>query len=185
MEEEYYHLQPIGLTQGVSLSNIYLIMLREEKSLRIAPILISKEECGIIDRAMHKQDFSTITLMLRLAHSYDIFLERVQIKFSNKGIASTVLYFKSGKEEKHLTSNIANGVVAALNQQVPLVITAQDFSQHILKHQTEGKVAVPLSMMTEDLLNEALKSAVKEENYELASVIRDEIKLRNKELGLS
>lgn len=180
MEENSHRLQPIGLTQGVSLSNVHLVMFREEETGRLAPLLISADESKVIGRAMYQQDFSIITLTLRLAHHFDIYLDYVKIHFSHNGIVSSVLYFKSEREEKHITTNIADGVSAAINQQVPIIISDEDFNQRILRHQAEGKVAVPISEMTTDLLQEALKSAVNEENYELASIIRDEIKFRNK-----
>lgn len=183
MEEKSHRLQPIGLTQGVSLQNVHMIMFREEETGRLAPLLISARESKTIGRAMYEHDFSTITLTLRLAHHFDIYLDYVKIHFSPKGAVSSILYFKSEREEKHITTNIADGVAAAINQQVPIVISEEDFNQRILRHQAEGRVSVPISEMTSDLLQEALKSAVEEENYELASIIRDEIRYRDTNNG--
>ena len=52
------------------------------------------------------------------------------------------------------------------------------FETQLGRQRGDGMVALPISAMSRELLDEALKSAVAEENFELASLIRDEIKSR-------
>ena len=42
----------------------------------------------------------------------------------------------------------------------------------------KSKVALPLNALTLEMLEKALRKAIKEENYELASSIRDELNRR-------
>ena len=44
----------------------------------------------------------------------------------------------------------------------------------------QNKMALPLNALSPDMLRRALKQAIEDENYELASMLRDEMKQREK-----
>ena len=52
------------------------------------------------------------------------------------------------------------------------------FEEQINRQKGEGQVSMPITAMNKKLLEEAMHAAVEEENFELASVLRDEIKMR-------
>ena len=54
----------------------------------------------------------------------------------------------------------------------------ETFNSQMLRQQGEGQVSMPITAMNQRLLQEALNAAVAEENFELASVLRDEIRQR-------
>ena len=54
----------------------------------------------------------------------------------------------------------------------------------VLAHQvnftnTSDRMTLPISAMNDKLLHDALQAAVDEDNFELASILRDELKKRN------
>ena len=59
--------------------------------------------------------------------------------------------------------------------------------ENLFKHQsvvcgsTKNKLAVPINTLTLDMLQKALDKAIEDENYELASLLRDELKHRKTE----
>ena len=60
--------------------------------------------------------------------------------------------------------------------------------EHLFKRQSvdssvsQNKMALPLNALSLMMLHHALEKAIEDENYELASMLRDEMKNRAKEL---
>ena len=53
--------------------------------------------------------------------------------------------------------------------------------QSVVCGSTKNKLAVPINTLTLKMLKKALDKAIEEENYELASLLRDELKHRKTE----
>ena len=53
--------------------------------------------------------------------------------------------------------------------------------QSVVCGSTKNKLAVPINTLTLDMLQKALDKAIEDENYELASLLRDELKHRKRE----
>ncbi|MGP1592008.1 MAG: excinuclease ABC subunit B [Prevotella multiformis] len=53
--------------------------------------------------------------------------------------------------------------------------------QSVGNHADRNKIALPVNALSVEMLRQALDKAIEEENYELASMLRDELKHRKKE----
>ena len=178
MQEEYVELIPEGLTQGVSLQEAYFLMLREKEGKRFLPSLLGKDEYELILHAMQEKQYPTTRLMGRLAQRFSIRLESVHIFYPPHGNLSATMYFSNETRTEKVACNIAEGISAALNMQCPILMQRSMFEEQMLRQHGEGQVSMPITAMNEKLLKEALNAAVMEDNFELASVIRDELRQR-------
>lgn len=183
MSEEYIELIPEGLTRGVSLQEAYFLMLREKGGKHFLPSLLSKEEYELVLLALNKKQFPQTRLMSRLARRFSIRLESVHIFYPPHGNLSGTLIFNDDNKIEKIPCNIAEGITSALENQCPILMNKEMFEEQILRQKGEGQVSMPITAMNDKLLQEALKAAVKEENFELASVLRDEIRSREQQEG--
>ena len=178
MQEEYVELIPEGLTRGVSLQEAYFLMLREKEGTRYLPSLLNQDEYEQILSAIQNKQFFRTRLMSRLAHRFNIHLEAVHVFYTPQGTLSATLVFNQAETTEKMPCDIAEGIASALENQCPILILRNKFEEQILRQKGEGQVSLPIAAMNKKLLEEALKAAVSEENFELASVIRDEIRKR-------
>ena len=75
---------------------------------------------------------------------------------------------------------ISDALLLAYISDVPVYIEEKLMKRQSVEYQqnTPG-MAVPVNTITDDMLKRALEKAIEDENYELASHLRDEMKLRN------
>ena len=180
MQEEFVELIPEGLTRGVSLHEAYFLMLREKGGKRFLPSLLEEQEFELVLHAIQDKQYTATRLMSRLAHRFSIQLESVHVFYPPHGNLSAALYFKNGDTTEKIACNIAEGISAALNMECPILMERNSFNEQVLRQQGEGQVSMPITAMNNKLLEEALRAAVDEDNFELASVIRDELQQREK-----
>ena len=178
MEEEYVELVPEGLTRGVTLQEAYFLMLREKEGNRFLPSLLEKEEYERLLLALHHKQYQATRLMSRLAHRFGIVLEAVHVFYPPHGNLNATLVFNNLMTTEKMACNVADGITAALENRCPILMKRSMFEEQINRQKGEGQVSMPITAMNKKLLEEALRAAVEEENFELASVLRDEIKLR-------
>lgn len=177
----FTELLPEGLTQGKILSDVFLLIMREKDSGLHLPLLLDKAGFELLRTAMEQQHYPETRLMLKLAHTFGITPTRVVVRYTPAGGFFTTIYWQqNGMEEEHiLNTELAQGVATAMEEGCPIVIYRRDFERLHNRHTEEGQVAIPLSAMSGDLLREALKLAVENDDFEMASQLRDEINNRN------
>lgn len=61
---------------------------------------------------------------------------------------------------------------------VPLLISQALLEQLQQRQKGEGQVSMPITAMSDQLLTEALQAAASEDKFELAAILRDELKRR-------
>lgn len=97
----------------------------------------------------------------------------------NNGQTQALLDFKtSSMEVVSVNVSAAEAAVAALETHTSIWIEEQLFSRQNHMPQTDQSMALPLTAMTRNLLEEVLQSAVADDNFELASILRDELNKR-------
>lgn len=176
-------LVPEGLTQGVTLPDAFLLIMREEDGNRHLPLLIDREGHELLRRAVTENDFPETRLMGKLGKMFDICLLGATIRYARTGKFFVSLHFRQSYEEEEpadriLNLDVARGIAAALENKAPILMLQQEFEMLYNQQNGEGQVAVPITAMSGDLLKEALRQAVENENFELASQLRDELKSR-------
>lgn len=179
IDKDFITIHIIGMTHGISLNDAYILIGKNPAENRIFPILISKSDCEIIFRAMQTKEYPTVDLASRIAYAFDLQIKAVIIRFPHRGNAcACILMQDRNGEEQKLTTSTGNGVAMAFLNHTPLCLSEKDYQDLAKRSMEDGRVAIPISRMSDELLEEAMQSAVKEENFELASQLRDELKQR-------
>lgn len=184
MKEDFVDIVPIGLTRGMTFEDVFILILKEKDGNRCIPVLIDKETFDML-RSVFRGN-KPKNLAKEIASVFDIKLDYVILHQPPTGgsMVSTLILCQNGITTKTLETDLATGVTASLSEDVPLRLPEIVFSRLANRQTgTEGQVSFPISSMTDKLLGDALQMAVKEDNFELASLLRDEI-ARRKDLHL-
>ena len=75
---------------------------------------------------------------------------------------------------------ISDAMLLSYVSDIPVYIDEKLMKKQSVKyvHNAQG-MSIPVNTLTDDMLNKALNKAIEEEHYELASLLRDEMKRRN------
>ena len=185
-------LRIVGLTYSQSQTGSYALVLSEEEGERRIPIMIGAFEAQAI--ALHLEELQpprplTHDLFRSFALAYSIELKEVFINKLEEGIFYSELVFFNGEDIVTIDSRTSDAVALALRFKCPIFtspeilekagIIMEDKSKDIadLVEEAEEKKG-GFSEKSAEELQEMLGQAIKSEDYELASKIRDEIKRR-------
>ncbi|MFC2097822.1 bifunctional nuclease domain-containing protein [Bacteroidota bacterium] len=193
-------LNILGLSYSQTQTGAYALILTEENGKRRIPIIIGGVEAQSI--AIFLEELSpprplTHDLFLSFAKAFEISLKEVNIFKLEEGIFYSELICTDGKKTLKIDSRTSDAVALALRFKCPIYTTEEIISRAGIQIEIEesGKKEKPVkkqaitktkitsksdySRMSMGELNEQLNRAVENENYEKASVIRDEIKRRS------
>ncbi len=180
-----------------SQNNAYVLLLSEIGGNRQLPIVIGWCEARSIAIALDGNEEPerplTHDLFNTFANSYDIHVSKVVIHTLNEGVFHSSFYCKNKEEkEKEIDARTSDSIAIAIRCSCP-IFTSEDIlskagiivgstisSKKIEKKisDTHDKSEEKLKHFTLEKLNKLLKDAIETENYEYASILRDEIKRR-------
>lgn len=185
-------LRIMGLTYSQTQTGSYALVLAEEKGKRRIPIMIGAFEAQAI--AVHLEDLQpprplTHDLFLSFARAYGIELKEVFISKLESGIFYSELVFYNGSDMVTIDSRTSDAVALALRFKCPIYTTTEivDTAGIILEQKEEepspeeepdSPVRPSLHEASLEELQIMLEDAVNSEDYEVASIIRDEIRRR-------
>ena len=190
-------LNILGLSVSQTQSGAYALVLAEENGDRRIPIIIGPVEAQAI--AIQLEGLKpprplTHDLIKNMALAFNIALLEVTIYKLEEGIFySELLCEKDGKEIK-IDSRTSDAVALSLRFRCP-IYTSEDILQKagiVLEIEDENSPVRSISDEEETFevstysqyslneLNEMLTESVQNEDYEKASIIRDELKKRGK-----
>lgn len=188
-------LRIIGLTYSQTQTGSYALVLAEEEGQRRIPIMIGAFEAQAI--AVHLEGLEpprplTHDLFLSFSEAFAVTLKEVFISKLEEGIFYAELAFFNGTDIITIDSRTSDAVALALRFKCPIYTTPEiiEKSGIILEDQKDEDEEIILADdpsdsgelrdLELDELNQLLEEAVGNEDYELASEIRDEIKRREK-----
>lgn len=196
-------LNILGLSYSQTQSGAYALVLAEENGKRRLPIIIGGNEAQSI--AIQLEGLVTprpLThdLFVSFASTFSIYITEVNIYKLEEGIFYSELVCDNGHTKTKIDARTSDAVALALRFRCPIYTTETILSKAGIvldfdnesegknkeaetKHQEKTKETIEseYAKYTVKELEEMLDTAIKEENYEQASVIRDEIKKRNEE----
>lgn len=200
---EKISLDIVGLSYSQTQTGAYALVLKETEGKRRLPIIIGGFEAQSIAIELEGMTPSrplTHDLFKSFAESFKIHINEVIIYNLLEGIFYAKLVCEKDGTQTEIDARTSDAIALAVRFQCPIFTY-----EHILSNAgvilddkapaTEGskeEVSAPstpksskkekqgLSGMDINKLNEMLESAIKKENYEEASRIRDEINSRNK-----
>lgn len=176
--DDYIQLKIEGLTRGRELRDAYILVLGAKDESQYYPVLVPREGYEQLSAALNHNDFTCSHLMHRLAARVGMSLKGVRIMQPRDGVTQALVDFELISEVVTFAAPAAEAIVAALEVDAPIWVRRPLYESQTQMHGSGGNMALPLSAMADNLLKEALQSAVEEENYELASVLDHELKRR-------
>jgi bifunctional DNase/RNase len=192
-------LNILGLSVSQTQSGAYALVLAEENGERRIPIIIGPVEAQAI--AIQLEGLKpprplTHDLIKNLALAFDIALLEVTIYKLEEGIFYSELLCEMNGKEIRIDSRTSDAVALALRFRCPIytteeilkksgiILDLEDEDSPVRNYQDKEDFGDPevstYSQYTEKELNEMINEAVQNEDYEKASIIRDELKRRKK-----
>ena len=188
-----------GISYSQTQMGAYALILSEEKSDRKLPIIIGGFEAQSIAIALEKEINSprplTHDLFKSFADLYKLKIKYVVIHKLEDGVFYSNIHFYDSKgREEVIDSRTSDAIALAVRFGSPIFTTekilekAGIYLEDISDRESDSDIELEIGSIKEyssDLssesaqeLNKRLKKAIKEENYELASQIRDELNRR-------
>lgn len=180
MYDNYIELKVEGLTRGRDLKDAYILILREREGERIFPVLIDEEGFNMIMQAMRNKDYTCSHLMVKLASRVGMTPIGIRLMQPANGKTQALIDFELVNEIVSITTPIAEAVVTALETRSSLWVQRTTFERQTRMNKNGGSqnMALPITAMSDKLISDALQAAVKEDNFELATILRDELNKR-------
>lgn len=180
MYDNYIELKVEGLTRGRELKDAYILILREREGERIFPVLIDEEGFNMIMQAMRNKDYTCSHLMVKLASRVGMTPIGIRLMQPANGKTQVLIDFELVNEIVSITTPIAEAVVTALETRSSLWVQRTTFERQTRMNKNGGSqnMALPITAMSDKLISDALQAAVKEDNFELATILRDELNKR-------
>jgi bifunctional DNase/RNase len=203
---EKVKLNVLGISYSQTQTGAYALVLAEENGRRRIPIIVGGFEAQAI--AIQLEGLKpprplTHDLFLNFAHTFNIDLLEVTVYKLEEGVFYSKLTCDNGQRIIEIDARTSDAIALALRFKCPIYTTEDilrkagiilDFEkeaavQSVSDADTGSRpVTVEDNTFLDEIhrsnlqeLNDLLETAVKEENYEKASLIRDEIKRRKKE----
>ncbi len=190
-------LDVLGLSYSQTQAGAYALILSVENSEQRIPIIIGGFEAQSI--AIHLENLKpprplTHDLFYTLANTYEIKLREVFIYKLEEGVFYAKLYFEKDGQTSVIDSRTSDAVALALRFSCPIYTTESIVEKAgiVLSVTEETENEKTVSKDSKDKLKDFLKYSISEleslmqeainnEDYEKASIIRDEINKRSNE----
>lgn len=193
-------IKVIDIFESQTKQGIFNVILEEiETPKRHLPIIVGEKEAVAISTGLHKTPMKrplTQDLMISCFDFAKIELSKVVIYKMDIGVYFSYIYLKLDDQSIKIDARSSDSIALALRKSAPIYILedilSQEAIQEILQTNKSSKdkfvddiTGTPEFLERERSTNlknlkRRLKQAILEENYELASLLRDQIKELNK-----
>ena len=166
----------------VSDHRAHVLVLQEKDGLRKILVALGALEAQAIAFALRKVDVGrplTHDLFGSMTKAFGIELQDVLIDRIDDGTFYSVLHYTKDDEEAFVDSRTSDAIAIALRAGVPIFIHAGLLNRMCIRDEQNGAISIPITAADEDTLRAAMANAVKEENYELAMKLKEEIDSRH------
>lgn len=194
-------LNVLGISYSQTQTGAYALVLAEEGGKRRIPIIVGGFEAQAI--AIQLEGLKpprplTHDLFYSFARTFDIDILEVIIHKLEEGVFHSKLTCYNGDKNIEIDTRTSDAIALALRFKCPIYTTAEiieragivlDFEQESDEFDDHEQVAKDIEIeddiseenisgMNDNELNQLLQKAIKEEDYERASMIRDEMNRR-------
>ncbi|MCD7974074.1 MAG: bifunctional nuclease family protein [Candidatus Azobacteroides sp.] len=183
-------LEVLGIRYTHSQAQVgaYVLILGEVNSIRRIRIIIGTSEAQSI--ALQLEEITpprplTHDLFCMFANEFNIHLKEVFINKFDDGMFFSELLFEDGSVEKIIDARTSDAIALALRVKCPIYTTEEIMRQvgEVFEEDLEQEEVImeEENPTTLDELQKQLQEAIQNEDYELASAIRDEINRREED----
>lgn len=169
-----------GISEIVGSDDIGVIVLVDESYSRQLSIICDKPMTIMLELRKRQVPVTQVMLPEVLGRILNIQTEvnlEVLINEIVDGQYKAVLYNADTLDTEMI--RVSDAVLLSVSCHVPLYISTELFKRQSVPFSDKDKgVALPLNSISFDMLKAALEKAIGEENYELASHLRDEMRKR-------
>ncbi len=171
-----------GVSEIVGTDNLGLLILTDEKSERQITIVCDKAMAVQMELRVKKVPITKIMLpevLSKLLKNYTDLSFELVIDDIIDGQYRTLLYNKETMSPMLIRASDA--VMLSYVSDIPLYIEYSLMRRQSVAYRENSRgVSLPVNTISDEMLQAALDKAIADENYELASHLRDEKKRRNK-----
>ncbi|MFZ4548501.1 MAG: bifunctional nuclease domain-containing protein [Bacteroidales bacterium] len=186
-------LRIVGLSYSQAQANSYALVLGELDGKRRLPIVIGHYEAQAIALEIEKMKPSrplTHDLFYNFAKTFGINIIEVEITKFHEGIFHSILICDNGVSIREIDSRTSDAVALSIRFKCPIYTTEQVMDKAGIVFEEEEPtignadttsdeiVQYPFRNLTMPELEADLQQAIEDEDYEKASLIRDEIMKR-------
>ena len=190
-------LSILGISYNQTRSGAYALILSEEGGKRRVPIIIGASEAQAI--AIHLEGLKpprplTHDLFLSFSEAFNISLEEILIYNMKEGVFFSEIVFNDGKNRVRVDARTSDAVALAIRFDAPVYIVPKVLDEAGLEIEVkEEQVSIDdvdadvspedlrIADLSEQELQIAMQGAIDDENYELASVLKEELDRRSQE----
>lgn len=171
-----------GVSEIVGGSDIALIILADESRMRQLSIVCDKAMAVQIELRVKEVPITSIMLpevlsrLLRMDKTspYEINIDGINDGQYIMRLTNT----ETGRSDQMRASD---AILLSVVSDIPLYIDhSLLLRQSVPYNPSHRGISIPINSLSEDMLNKALEQAINDENYEMASYVRDEINRRKK-----
>ena len=120
-------------------------------------------------------------LTINALSAFDVTVKNVTVIRGKDEIFRSILamYNSDTGINVNISANVPDEVMIALSSNIPVRMGRKLFEDVSGINDNGNKVKIPLSLLPRNIIENRLAKAVENENYELASLLRDELKRRD------
>ena len=159
----------------------FIMLLQEKEGLRKLPVLIGPSEAQAVAFAKRNVHFSrpvTHDLFKSFAEAAGATLLNAAIYKMAEGTFYSHLVFQAGEREFKLDARTSDAVAVAMRCGAPIYIDDGLLNMLCVKEEWENAISIPITLAGTDTLREVMQRAIKDENYELAMKVKEELDAR-------
>lgn len=182
--ETVKELKVISVSKCTQDGSAYMAILKERTGERIMPVLMERSDAFQLLMKMRGVKPSSLPssmsdIMKNAFRQSGMNIEEVRIAAVQAGVTYChILYSENAITRIIRYCKAADGLILAYTFDCPITIGELLLEQQYMREIGDGNYSIPVNSVNIEALKEALKRAVEEENYELASQLRDEIERR-------
>ncbi|MBQ5974802.1 MAG: bifunctional nuclease family protein [Bacteroidales bacterium] len=180
----YTQVYPLQISQTMSMSDAYVLVLDAPDTGKQVPVIIGEPEAQAIVMAIEQRQARrplTHQLINNIMEQYMLILKQVTIDRFDEGIFYSTLYISDGFTEKRIDSRTSDAIVLALMQGCPIMMAQNVLDETSMEpgaledNLPRNKAQLPNPDETLDQLETLLRQCEENEDYEQAAEIMKRI----------
>ena len=174
----YTQVYPLQISQSMSMSGAYVLVLDAPENGKQVPIIIGEAEAQAIVMAIEQKQARrplTHNLLNNILEEYLLVLKQVTIDRFEEGIFYSTLYISDGFSEKRIDSRTSDAIVLALLQHCNIMIENRVLEETgaLENNLPQNRSKSQSDTLTLEQLEELLHECEEKEDYEQAAEIME------------